>query len=36
MFIPEAGGKAKMIEGPPEQISTQVIEILKECGIFRR
>ena len=36
MFIPEAGGKAKMIEGPPEQISSRVIELLKECGILRR
>jgi len=36
MFIPEAGGKAKMIEGSPEQVSSQVIELLKESGILRR
>ncbi len=36
MFIPEVGGKAKMLEGPPEQISSQVIELLKEIGIIRR
>lgn len=36
MFIPEAGGKAKMIEGEPEQISAQIIDLLKESGILRR
>lgn len=36
MFIPEAGGKAKMMEGPPEQVSSQVIDLLRECGIIRR
>jgi electron transfer flavoprotein beta subunit len=36
MFIPEAGGKAKMIEGSPEEVSSQMVEILKENGILRR
>jgi electron transfer flavoprotein beta subunit len=36
LFIPEVAGKAKMIEGPPEKVSTQIIEILVECGIIRR
>ncbi|MDI6779387.1 MAG: electron transfer flavoprotein subunit beta [Bacteroidota bacterium] len=36
MFIPEAVGKAEMIEGPPEKVSARIIEILLECGIIRR
>ncbi|MDP2887238.1 MAG: electron transfer flavoprotein subunit beta/FixA family protein [Ignavibacteria bacterium] len=36
LFTPEATGKAKMIEGPPEKISARVIELLVECGIIRR
>ncbi|MBU1298764.1 MAG: electron transfer flavoprotein subunit beta/FixA family protein [Bacteroidetes bacterium] len=36
MFVPEAAGKAEMIEGPPEKVSARIIEILVECGIIRR
>jgi len=36
LFMPEITGKAKMIEGPPEEVSSRVIEILLECGIIRR
>ncbi len=36
LLIPEAAGKAKMIEGQPEEISKKVVDLLVESGIIRR
>lgn len=36
LFIPEVAGKAEMIEGPPEEVSARIIEILAERGLIGR
>jgi electron transfer flavoprotein beta subunit len=36
LFIPEAAGKAEMIEGSPEEVSARIIEILAERGLIGR
>ncbi|MBU1181956.1 MAG: electron transfer flavoprotein subunit beta/FixA family protein [Proteobacteria bacterium] len=36
LFIPEATGKAEMLEGPPETITAKIVELLTERGLIRR
>jgi len=36
LFMPEAAGKAEMIEGAPEEVSARIIEILSERGLIGR
>ncbi len=36
LFIPEAAGKAEMLEGAPEEVSARIIEILAERGLIGR
>jgi electron transfer flavoprotein beta subunit len=36
LFTPEAAGRAEMLEGPPEEVSARIIEILVERGLVGR
>jgi hypothetical protein len=34
--MPEVAGKAEMLEGPAEEVSARIVEILAERGLIER
>jgi electron transfer flavoprotein beta subunit len=36
LFVPEAAGKAEMLEGPPETVVARIVELLTERGLIGR
>jgi electron transfer flavoprotein beta subunit len=36
LFMPEVAGKAEMLEGPAEEVSARIVEILAERGLIER